>query len=77
VIVDRLELDAAILEVGCGTGHFAELLNDQGHRDYLGFDFSAEAIRIASARVPRARFQQADALTTPLSDRPYDTVICT
>ena len=36
-----------ILEIGCGTGQLAHLLWDEGYKDYRGFDFSPEAIRIA------------------------------
>ena len=77
VIIDRLTSDSSILEVGCGTGHFAHLLQDQGFTDYVGFDFSAEGIRVASTRLPARRFHQADALTTPLLEGPYNTLICT
>jgi 2-polyprenyl-3-methyl-5-hydroxy-6-metoxy-1,4-benzoquinol methylase len=77
VIVDRLPSDPKILEVGCGTGHLAHLLQDRQYTDYVGFDFSAEAIRVASARLPARRFHHADALTTPLLEGPYNTLICT
>ena len=52
-----------VLEVGCGTGQFAELLASRGVRDYRGFDFSAEAVRQARERLPRwaERIAVADA----------------
>ncbi len=41
-----------ILEIGCGTGQFAEMLKDNNIRSYQGFDFSSEAIEVAKKRIP-------------------------
>jgi protein-L-isoaspartate O-methyltransferase len=77
-IVERIPADAAVLEVGCGSGQLAQLLFERGLRDYTGFDFSAEAIELARARVPQARFEVDDARSTPLfSEATYDVVLCT
>ena len=43
--------DPQILEIGCGTGQFAEYLKDEGFVDYRGFDFSPLAISLARERV--------------------------
>lgn len=57
-----------ILELGCGPGQFASMLFDQlGGKDkfyrYMGLDFSAEAIKIATAVFQgKPFFAQADAL---------------
>lgn len=81
VIADRVRArpESRVLEIGCGTGQLAELLVDQGVRDYVGFDFSRTAIEKANEkRIPHTSFHHADALTTDLYDRiGYDTVICT
>jgi len=50
-----------ILEIGCGPGQFANYLYDQGFRDYHGFDFSHEAVRIARQVVPQMSFEVGDA----------------
>ena len=57
-----------ILDLGCGPGHFAELLVSQGFDParYLGVDFSQVAVAHAKARVPGATFKQAE-LPAPLS----------
>lgn len=36
-----------ILELGCGTGQFAEYLEENGYKDYIGVDFSGVAIDLA------------------------------
>lgn len=36
-----------IIEIGCGSGLFANMLFDNGYSDYVGIDFSPEAIRLA------------------------------
>src|SRR5690606_27539822 len=64
-----------ILEIGCGTGQFAEYLHDEGFVEYSGFDFSAEAIEVAKARL-RADFFVGNALAPESYVRPFDTVVC-
>lgn len=41
-----------IIEIGCGSGLFANMLFDNGFEDYLGIDFSPEAIRLAQTACP-------------------------
>ncbi len=63
-----------ILEVGCGTGQFAQYLFDQGYRDYHGFDFSPEAIKIAKRSVNQ-QFDVGDALSRDSYTPDYNLVI--
>jgi 2-polyprenyl-3-methyl-5-hydroxy-6-metoxy-1,4-benzoquinol methylase len=78
VIVDRMPEAASVLEIGCGTGQLAELLGDRDVRQYVGFDFSAAAVKMARQRSPHLQFEVDDALTTRLlSSSGYDTLICT
>lgn len=57
----RAKKELLILEVGCGTGQFAEMLFDNQLPDtYVGIDFSFEAIRKAKARTNYS-FRVADA----------------
>ncbi len=46
-----------VLELGCGTGQFAHMLKDRGFTNYVGIDFSEEAINQASKRVPDYDFR--------------------
>jgi len=45
------KMDARILEIGCGSGHFLYFLKKKGYTNYLGIDLSAEAIEIARKRI--------------------------
>ena len=80
VILDRLRQGEAkqLLEVGCGSGQFAELLYRDLPIDYLGLDISTEAIEQARAKqMGGFRFESGDALLSPLLEGSYDSVVCT
>ena len=68
----------SILEIGCGSGQFANMLFDNGYLNYTGMDFSNEAIRIAKKVNPKYqnKFFVANALTTDLVIEKYDIIIC-
>lgn len=65
---DQVEQDVSILDVGCATGQFAELLKDQNFNQYKGLDFSPSAIQIAKERIPSwaDSFEVADIFQTDL-----------
>ncbi len=48
-----------ILDVGCGAGQLAEMCDVFGVPYAMGFDSSAQAIKLAERRVPLARFVAA------------------
>lgn len=50
--------EEGVLDLGCGPGHFAELLAERGHPPHLytGVDFSKVAIEQAQQRVPTFDF---------------------
>jgi len=50
-----------VVDLGCGSGIWARALTDAGY-DVLGVDESAEMLRIARRKAPRARFEQASVL---------------
>lgn len=45
--VSREEKETSILEIGCGSGQLANLLFEKQRTNYLGIDFSKEAIELA------------------------------
>jgi len=62
-----------LLEVGCGEGHQSQFLQ-RVCRSLSGFDVSANAVKRASARCPRARFSVADIQSYPEDER-FDLVV--
>jgi SAM-dependent methyltransferase len=70
--------DPAVLDMGCGAGHFAALLHDRGVGRFTGFDFSEKRLAYAKTLVPDYDFVVADAYTTDLfTTAEYGTVVCT
>ena len=62
VIVDRIQQvnPELILDVGCGTGQFANLLHDKKIARYIGVDFSPARIEWARKICPEYRFEVED-----------------
>ncbi len=54
-----LPAGAAILELGCGTGHLAQFLLARGYR-VTGLDLAVEMLAHAAGNAPRGRFVAAD-----------------
>lgn len=80
VIADRVRRGGCrkVLEIGCGSGQLAALLLDQGVDQYVGLDFSAQAVDIARAAAPAGRFVVGDARSTTIYDEfDCDVLICT
>ena len=62
-VLEMLQGDESILDLGCGNGEFARELAKRGHRDpYLGVDFSLPLLREADSPIEgfSASFQQVD-----------------
>jgi trans-aconitate methyltransferase len=52
--------DLPVVELGCGTGRFAELLRRSGHRHYFGVDFAAGVVAEAERYCPTGTFVVGD-----------------
>jgi SAM-dependent methyltransferase len=63
----------SLLELGCGSGSILAGLHQLGR--LVGLDRSPQMLAAARAKVPRARFVQADMTTFELDER-FDIVIC-
>ncbi len=78
VITSRIDPDATVLELGCGSGQLGRMLVDRGLAGYHGLDFSEVAVELARKRLPGFEVKVADARTTRLViDLSYDTALCT
>lgn len=77
-LLRNVDRSTAILEIGCGAGQFANMLFDNGFTNYMGFDYSAEAVSLAKKNNPQKadRFCVADAFQTELMEEQYGLVIC-
>lgn len=63
----------SVLDLGCGTGHLADILGEQ---EYHGVDFSPVAIEWArkNTKSPNATFEVGDVSCLPGNIGQYDTV---
>lgn len=65
-----------IADVGCGPGLLLQLVSERTHPNTVtGYDFSAEAIKVAEKKCPSGNFYQFDIYSTCSKD--YDLVLCT
>jgi SAM-dependent methyltransferase len=70
VALDR----SRVLEVGPGTGYYADLVAAAGGRDYTALDITDVLFPALRARHPAARFEVQDITEQPIAGR-YDLVL--
>ena len=70
--LDRLG-QAKLLDVGCGTGDFAQHLSDDGSLVVTGSEIYLKGLQIAQKRQPHIEFIQYD-VTEGILDRTYDII---
>lgn len=63
-----------VLEAGCGPGQFAKMLEDNGIKNYTGFDFSEEAIKMAK-QTSQQNFFVMDAIYGGWPLYHFDTIL--
>ncbi|HWU19938.1 MAG TPA: class I SAM-dependent methyltransferase [Nocardioides sp.] len=68
-------IDGAILDAGCGPGHWTDLLRGSREGAVLGLDASAGFLASARGRFPRSAFVRADLAALPLADATVDGVL--
>lgn len=65
-ILESISADDAVLDLGCGNGHFLRELHDRGHRaPLLGVDFSLPLLREAES-TPGVEWKEADLSQLPV-----------
>lgn len=66
-----------LVELGSGTGQFAELALSRGYEYLYGVDFSKEAVKIANERIGKRIFYEKNIVyENPFVDSIHETVIC-
>jgi 2-polyprenyl-3-methyl-5-hydroxy-6-metoxy-1,4-benzoquinol methylase len=59
-ILETIQVDASVLDLGCGNGHFLRELSQRGHKQpLLGVDFSLPLLRDAQS-APEVSFREVD-----------------
>ena len=71
-----LEIGASLLEVGCSSGFYSEVIKIAGLPiRYTGCDFSDSFIRLASEKYPLTEFDVEDATNLHYPDNKFDIVV--
>jgi cytosine/adenosine deaminase-related metal-dependent hydrolase len=66
-----------ILDLGCGTGRWLEILKDSRARSCVGIDFSREMLRHGHSKLgPAAKLIQADCTNLNLAEKSADLILC-
>lgn len=63
-----------LLDVATGAGYIADAAARRGS-EAVGVDFSAAQVRLARAKFPALRFEQADAISLPFERNYFDAVV--
>jgi SAM-dependent methyltransferase len=66
--------DAAILDVGCGMGHFLYFLQKEGYTNYCGIDVSTSQVEFVRKNISR-RVQLADAFDYLSGNDLFDVIV--
>jgi demethylmenaquinone methyltransferase / 2-methoxy-6-polyprenyl-1,4-benzoquinol methylase len=69
-----LEVNAQVLDVGCGTGDLSLELFEKTAAQVIGIDFCAPMLQLAKQKAPQLPFVEADALKLPFADALFDAV---
>ncbi|WP_243233324.1 class I SAM-dependent methyltransferase [Microbacterium sp. CIAB417] len=64
----------ALLDAGCGPGHWTRFLRDGG-RDVVGVDLSERFLATALARHPELRFERASLRALPFRDASFGGIL--
>jgi ubiquinone/menaquinone biosynthesis C-methylase UbiE len=64
-----------IYECGCGSGHIAKYLHDQGRQKIIGMDFSEKSIELARRNFPEIDFRVDDMLASKMPSESADGIV--
>jgi ubiquinone/menaquinone biosynthesis C-methylase UbiE len=66
---------SAILEAGCGTGHWLQVMSDRAHL-VAGLDASVRMLERARGAAPRAHLVRGRSEQAPWRDASFDRIVC-
>jgi ubiquinone/menaquinone biosynthesis C-methylase UbiE len=77
VLLDFIGEDPSvhILEVGCGTGHWLEVLSGRGYR-VVGLDASRSMVNQAKSKIPHAALVHGHAEALPWQAASFERIFC-
>jgi SAM-dependent methyltransferase len=76
LLQERFHAGGCLVDVGCGTGGFLRWALDEGSFEQVaGADISAEAVELATSRVPEARLRVAPIWDLPFESAQFDLVV--
>ncbi|AQT68373.1 dTDP-3-amino-3,4,6-trideoxy-alpha-D-glucopyranose [Anaerohalosphaera lusitana] len=64
-----------VLDIGCGTGFYTEMLQRQGVKNYTGIDISDQLFPELRRRFPDYTFRKTDVTSEDLPDKSYNLVL--
>ncbi len=74
--LDGLPTPYSLLEIGCSSGYYAEVIDiARLPAIYEGSDYSEAFVKLARQRYPALKFEHADATALPYSSESFDVVV--
>jgi ubiquinone/menaquinone biosynthesis C-methylase UbiE len=74
-LTTRLAPRSTVLDVGCGSGYIASILEDKEFR-VTGIDVSTGMLELARANVPRSTFVRMDMRRLDFPKESFDCILC-
>jgi ubiquinone/menaquinone biosynthesis C-methylase UbiE len=74
-LTKRLRPGSAILDVGCGSGYIASILQNKGFR-VTGIDISTKMLELARANSPSSTFLRMDMKRLDFPNESFDGIVC-
>jgi trans-aconitate methyltransferase len=77
IMTEALSKNDTILDLGCGTGQFAQMCKAYKKNYILGIDFSPQAIKMAQERCPDLKFIEGNLMNQECYNAcMYNTAVC-
>lgn len=69
-----IDSESSILELGCGTGLFTDLVYQKTKAKIIAIDISNELLSVARSKYPHSEFKQMDAMNLEFNDDSFDVI---